>query len=154
MVVIFSLVTGLMKIFIALCAMKGLTWCWRCFHSTQCSCSSHHQFPSGKMRNICHSSVPWPQSAPLVVGCLPDSLYNSRHGSSSSFLVCTLCLSVGTLLTQPTAIFGAVLFITFAFAVPGEFEPFDKNGSIDYIGAYLGVGGFKFFAILFGSKNH
>jgi hypothetical protein len=43
------------------------------------------------------------------------------------------------------AIVGAVLFTAFAFIVPGEPEPLDKNGTIDFIGAYLGVGGLILF---------
>jgi hypothetical protein len=43
------------------------------------------------------------------------------------------------------AALGALTFILFAFIVPGEVEPFDKGGSIDYVGSYFGVGGLVLF---------
>lgn len=38
-----------------------------------------------------------------------------------------------------------MLFTIFAFVVPGETEPLDKNGSIDYVGAFFGVVGLILF---------
>lgn len=43
------------------------------------------------------------------------------------------------------AILGAFVFTLFALIVPGEEEPFDKGGSIDYVGSYFGVGGLVLF---------
>jgi hypothetical protein len=43
------------------------------------------------------------------------------------------------------AVLGAITFISFAFIVPGEAEPFEKGGSIDYVGSYFGVGGLLLF---------
>jgi hypothetical protein len=43
------------------------------------------------------------------------------------------------------AALGAITFALFAFIVPGEGEPFDKGGSIDYVGSYFGVGGLVLF---------
>jgi len=40
---------------------------------------------------------------------------------------------------------GAVIFTIFVFIVPGEPEPLDKGGHIDYFGAYLGVSGLILF---------
>jgi hypothetical protein len=40
---------------------------------------------------------------------------------------------------------GALVFTLFVFVVPGEAEPFDKGGSIDYVGSYFGVGGLLLF---------
>jgi hypothetical protein len=40
---------------------------------------------------------------------------------------------------------GAVIFTLFVFVVPGEPEPIDKGGNIDYIGAYFGVAGLILF---------
>jgi hypothetical protein len=43
---------------------------------------------------------------------------------------------------------GAVVFTSFAFIVPGEPEPFDKDGKTDFVGAYFGDVGliiFNFF---------
>lgn len=42
-------------------------------------------------------------------------------------------------------VFGAFVFTLFAWVVPGEAEPFDKGGSIDYVGSYFGVGGLLLF---------
>jgi hypothetical protein len=38
-----------------------------------------------------------------------------------------------------------VVFTLFAIVVPPEPEIFDKGGSIDYVGSYLGVGGLVLF---------
>lgn len=47
---------------------------------------------------------------------------------------------------MPTrAIVGAILFTVFALVVPGEPEPMDKHGTIDWFGAYLGVAGLILF---------
>lgn len=43
------------------------------------------------------------------------------------------------------AMLGAVVFTMFALIVPGEADPFDKGGSIDYVGSYFGVGGLVLF---------
>ncbi|KAF2122650.1 major facilitator superfamily domain-containing protein [Lophiotrema nucula] len=43
------------------------------------------------------------------------------------------------------AMFGAVIFVVFVLVVPGEKEPLDKGGKIDYFGGYLGVGGLVLF---------
>jgi len=40
---------------------------------------------------------------------------------------------------------GAAVFTLFFFVVPGEEEPFDKDGSFDYFGAYLGTTGLILF---------
>jgi hypothetical protein len=43
------------------------------------------------------------------------------------------------------AMLGAVVFTTMAIVVPGEVQPFDKGGSIDWFGSYLGIGGLVLF---------
>lgn len=40
---------------------------------------------------------------------------------------------------------GAAVFTLFFFVVPGETESFDKHGSFDFFGAYLGTGGLVLF---------
>jgi hypothetical protein len=49
------------------------------------------------------------------------------------------------LISMDRAALGAITFTLFAFIVPGEAEPFDKGGSIDYAGSYFGVGGLVLF---------
>ena len=46
---------------------------------------------------------------------------------------------------EARAMLGAVVFTTFAVVVPGEAQPFDKGGSIDWFGSYLGIGGLVLF---------
>ena len=40
---------------------------------------------------------------------------------------------------------GTAVFTLFYFVVPGEGEPFDKHGSFDFVGAYLGTTGLVLF---------
>jgi hypothetical protein len=40
---------------------------------------------------------------------------------------------------------GAIVFTMFTIVVPGEAEPFDKGGSVDWVGSYLGVSGLVLF---------
>lgn len=43
---------------------------------------------------------------------------------------------------------GTVVFLLFALVVPAEREPMDKDGSVDYIGAFLGVSGLVLFNLV------
>lgn len=40
---------------------------------------------------------------------------------------------------------GVLVTALVVFVVPGETEPLDKHGRVDYIGCYLGVGGLILF---------
>jgi hypothetical protein len=48
-------------------------------------------------------------------------------------------------LTLSRGMFGAAVFLLFFFVVPSDGEPFDPEGTFDYIGAYLGTGGLILF---------
>ncbi|KFX88787.1 hypothetical protein V490_07397 [Pseudogymnoascus sp. VKM F-3557] len=129
--VIFHLVSGFMKSVITLSLMRGLSGIGGALIVPNAIALLTITFPPGKMRNI--SVGFFGATAPIgaTLGSLLSGLFVQLLPWKWLFFF--------------LAILGAVTFTLFAFVVPGEAEPFDKGGSIDYVGSYFGVGGLVLF---------
>ncbi|ETI19980.1 hypothetical protein G647_08995 [Cladophialophora carrionii CBS 160.54] len=129
--VIFSLVSGFTRNFIALCTLRALTGIGGGMMVPNSIALLTITFPPGRMRNI--TVALFGAMAPLGAsgGCvLPGLLVQLVHWKWLFFFL---------------AMFGAAVFTLFYFVVPSEGEPFDKHGSFDYLGAYLATTGLIMF---------
>ncbi|TVY53497.1 putative MFS-type transporter [Lachnellula cervina] len=129
--IIFSLISGFMKNFIVLCVMRALTGIGGAFMVPNALALLTINFPPGKMRNI-------------TVGFF-GAMAPIGAAGGGVFAGVFVQLTPWKWLFFFLAIVGVVTFTAFAFIVPGEPEPLDKNGSIDYVGAYFGVAGLILF---------
>ncbi|KAG0649214.1 putative MFS-type transporter [Hyphodiscus hymeniophilus] len=127
----FSLISGFMTNFIALCVLRGLTGIGGAFMVPNAIALLTINFPPGKLRNITVAFF----GAMAPIGAAGGGIF-------AGFFV---QLTQWKWLFFFLAILGAFVFTAFALVVPGEPEPFDKDGKIDYVGAYLGVGGLILF---------
>ncbi|TVY58742.1 putative MFS-type transporter, partial [Lachnellula suecica] len=132
--VIFSLVSGFMKSIVGLCVMRALTGIGGAFMVPNALALLTINFPPGKMRNITVGFF----GAMAPIGAAGGGIF-------SGFFVQLTPWKWLFFFLVAKAIAGAVLFTAFAFVVPGEPEPLDKYGSIDFAGAYFGVAGLILF---------
>ncbi|KIW70364.1 hypothetical protein PV04_02639 [Phialophora macrospora] len=129
--VIFSLVSGFTRNFIALCTMRALTGIGGGMIVPNAIALLTITFPPGRMRNITVSL--FGAMAPLGAsgGCVTPGLFVQLVPWKWLFFF--------------LAMLGAAVFTLFYFVVPSEGEPFDKHGSFDYLGAYLATAGLILF---------
>lgn len=120
---------------------------WRIYGS-ECSRPSYHQFPP---RENEESYYRFFRSHGSHRRCWRGSLCWILCAAYSMEVAVLLLVRVSlpltniSYLTHSRAIVGAVLFTAFAFIVPGEPEPLDKTGKIDFVGSYFGVAGLILF---------
>ncbi|KAK5713355.1 hypothetical protein LTR17_017600 [Elasticomyces elasticus] len=129
--VIFHLISGFMKSVITLSIMRGLSGIGGAFIVPNAIALLTITFPPGKMRNITVGFFGAMAPTGAALGSLLPGFFVQLLPWKWLFFF--------------LAILGAITFTLFAFVVPGEGEPFDKGGSIDYVGSYLGVGGLVLF---------
>jgi MFS family permease len=129
--VIFHLVTGFMRNLIAFTVMRGLTGMGGAFMVPNAIALLTTTFPPGRMRNISVGLF----GAMAPIGAAGGTVFPGLFGQLTPIKWLFFFL----------AILGAVVFALFFIIVPGEAEPFDKDGKVDYVGAYLGVSGLILF---------
>ncbi|KAL2822271.1 MFS general substrate transporter [Aspergillus cavernicola] len=128
---IFHLISGFMRSVISLSLIRALSGIGGAFMVPNAIALLTITFPPGKVRNISVGLF----GAMAPIGAAGGSVFGGIFGQLFQWKWLFFFL----------AILGAVVFTLFAFIVPGEGEPFDKGGRIDYIGAYFGVGGLILF---------
>ncbi|KAL5343900.1 MFS general substrate transporter [Aspergillus crustosus] len=129
--VIFHLISGFMRSIVSLSIMRALSGIGGAFMVPNAIALLTITFPPGKMRNISVGLF----GAMAPIGAAGGSVFPGFFGQLVHWKWLFFFL----------AILGAVMFTLFALIVPGEKEPLDKGGKIDYIGAYLGVAGLVLF---------
>ncbi|KFY92969.1 hypothetical protein V498_04639 [Pseudogymnoascus sp. VKM F-4517 (FW-2822)] len=129
--VIFHLVSGFMKSVITLSIMRGLSGIGGALIVPNAIALLTITFPPGKMRNITVGFFGATAPMGATLGSLLSGLFVQLLPWKWLFFF--------------LAMLGAVVFTMFALIVPGEADPFDKGGSIDYVGSYFGVGGLVLF---------
>ncbi|KAL2858302.1 MFS general substrate transporter [Aspergillus pseudodeflectus] len=129
--VIFHLISGFMRNIISLSVMRALSGIGGAFMMPNAIALLTITFPPGKMRNISVGLF----GAMAPIGAAGGSVIPGFFGQLTHWKWLFFFL----------AILGTLGFALFAFIVPGEPEPFDKGGRIDYIGAYFGVAGLILF---------
>lgn len=95
------------------------------------------------------SSVPW-RPLGLLEGVFLVLFSPSSHHGNGSFSSCESRISLLTiitlpLLTTPRAMLGTVVFGLSTLAIPSDNIKLADDASIDWIGAYLGIGGLILF---------
>ncbi|KAH8820244.1 major facilitator superfamily domain-containing protein [Xylogone sp. PMI_703] len=129
--VIFHLISGFMRSIVSLSIMRALAGVGGAFILPNAIALLTTTFPPGKMRNISVGLF----GAMAPIGAAGGSIFPGFFGQLLPFKYLFFFLTV----------LGAVIFTIFAFVVPGEKEPFDKGGLIDYVGSYFGVAGLVLF---------
>ncbi|CEN62352.1 hypothetical protein ASPCAL08988 [Aspergillus calidoustus] len=129
--VIFHLISGFMRNMISLSVMGALSGIGGAFMMPNAIALLTITFPPGKMRNISVGLF----GAMAPIGAAGGSVIPGFFGQLTHWKWLFFFL----------AILGTLGFALFAFIVPGEPEPFDKGGRMDYIGAYFGVAGLILF---------
>ncbi|OBT77547.1 hypothetical protein VF21_04575 [Pseudogymnoascus sp. 05NY08] len=129
--VIFHLVSGFMKSVLTLSVMRGLSGIGGALIVPNAIAMLTITFPPGKIRNITVGFFGATAPMGATLGSLLSGLFVQLLPWNWLFFF--------------LAMLGAVVFTLFALIVPGEAEPFDKGGSIDYVGSYFGVGGLVLF---------
>ncbi|KAK2015088.1 MFS general substrate transporter [Colletotrichum eremochloae] len=129
--VVWTLISGFMKSVISLSVMRALSGVGGAFIVPNAIALLTITFPPGRMRNISVGLF----GAMAPIGAAGGSVF-------PGFFVQLLPWKW---LFFFLAILGAVVFTLFILVVPHETERMDPNGRIDFIGAYLGVGGLILF---------
>ncbi|KAL5091326.1 hypothetical protein Trisim1_003293 [Trichoderma cf. simile WF8] len=128
---IFSLGSGFSRDIVALIALRALTGVGGAFMVPNAISLLTINFPPGRLRNL--SVGFFGAMAPIgaSIGCVFAGLLAQLTPWKYMFFGLT--------------IMGVLVTALVVFVVPGETEPLDKHGRVDYIGCYLGVGGLILF---------
>ncbi|KFY43543.1 hypothetical protein V495_03903 [Pseudogymnoascus sp. VKM F-4514 (FW-929)] len=127
---IWSLATGFAKTLIQISLFRGLTGIGAAFIIPNAVALLGHTFPPGKMRNLAMGLFGAMAPIGAAGGCVVAALLAQlTHWKWVFFFFVML---------------GAAVFVPLIFLVPHA-PPSDEGGKIDWIGAYLGVGGLILF---------
>jgi MFS family permease len=147
--VVFTLVSGFVRNFIGHCTVRALSGIGGAFVGPNAIALLTIAIPPGKQRNIAVGFF----GAMAPIGAAGGSVWPGFFVQLTDwkwlyFFLYALQRLVGQIQIADngeSAILGSVVFAIFALLVPREPEPMDKNGTIDYFGAFLGVAGLILF---------
>ncbi|KAI8663202.1 MFS domain-containing protein [Fusarium keratoplasticum] len=129
--VIFHLIAGFMRHIISVCIMRALAGIAAAFVMPNAIALITINFPPGKTRNLTVGLF----GAMAPIGAAGGSVFPGLFGQLLPWWWLFFFL----------AILGAVVSGLFFLVVKGEEQPMDRNGKIDYAGAYFGVAGLFLF---------
>ncbi|RMJ09416.1 hypothetical protein CDV36_010975 [Fusarium kuroshium] len=125
--VIFHLIAGFMRNVISLCVMRALSGIGAAFIMPNAIALIPINFPPGKTRNLTVGLF----GAMAPIGPAGGSVFPGLFGQLLPWWWLFFFL----------AILGTFVYGLFFLVVEGEDQPMDRNGKIDYVGAYFGVAG-------------
>ncbi|UKZ54063.1 hypothetical protein TrVGV298_007868 [Trichoderma virens] len=131
---IFSLGSGFAHNIVALIALRALTGIGGAFMVPNAISLLTINFPPGKLRNLSVGFFGAMAPVGASIGCVFAGLLAQLTPWKYMFFA--------------FAILGVLVIILVALVVPGETEPLDKQGRVDYVGCYLGVAGLILFNLV------
>ncbi|RSL86404.1 hypothetical protein CEP52_015821 [Fusarium oligoseptatum] len=129
--VIFHLIAGFMRDVISLCVMRAFSGIGAAFIMPNAIALITINFPPGKTRNLTVGLF----GAMAPIGAAGGSVFPGLFGQLLPWWWLFFFL----------AILGTFVYGLFFLVVEGEEQPMDRNGKIDYVGAYFSVAGLFLF---------